>query len=68
MFTVKEASKELKVHYRTVETWLIENKIKGTKIGRQWRISKEEIDYIKVNGLRNENVSRETKVADEIKQ
>lgn len=61
MLTVDDASKELKVHYRTIIVWILENKIKAIKIGRQWRISQDEIDFVKKYGLRNNNVSRETK-------
>ena len=61
MLTINEASQELKVHYRTIIIWINENKIKAVKIGRQWRISQDEINYIKANGLRNENVSRGTR-------
>jgi excisionase family DNA binding protein len=47
--TVDEAAEFLKVNSRTVLRWLNEGKIKGFRIGRDWRIKKSEIHRI-MNG------------------
>ena len=45
-FTVDEAADFLKVNRKTVLKLLNEGKIKGAKIGRDWRISKAELDRL----------------------
>lgn len=52
-YTIKEVANKLKVHWKTIYRWIQEDKIKATKFGRDWKISQEEIDFIKNNGLRN---------------
>lgn len=48
-FTVDEAAEFLKVNRKTVLKLLNEGKIKGAKIGRDWRISRSQLDRL-LNG------------------
>jgi excisionase family DNA binding protein len=43
LFTVEEVAAMLKVESTTVRRWLREEKIKGKKIGKSWRISEENL-------------------------
>ena len=45
-FTVEEAADFLKIHPKTISKWLSEGKIRGVKVGREWRIPRSEIDKI----------------------
>lgn len=47
MLTLKEVAKELNVHWKTVRNWALNGTIKAVKIGRQWRVSEEEVNRIK---------------------
>ena len=42
-FTVEETAEFLKIHKNTIQKWLMSGKIKGAKVGREWRIPKSEI-------------------------
>lgn len=42
-YTPEEAAEILKVIPYTVRKWLRDGKIKGTKLGRMWRISESEL-------------------------
>lgn len=55
MLSLKETANRLGIHWKTVRTYCLEGKIKATKIGRDWKISEEEVNYIKQNGLREGN-------------
>ena len=51
--TPTEIAKELKVHERTVRRLLNKGKLKGSKIGGSWRISRDNLnEYL---GVSNEN-------------
>lgn len=43
MLTPREASKAMHLHVQTVMDWCREGKIRATKLGRKWLISKEEV-------------------------
>jgi excisionase family DNA binding protein len=47
MKSVKETSKILGVHWQTVRNMILRGEIKAVKIGRQWKITDEEIERIK---------------------
>ena len=51
MLTIKEVANALKVHEMTILRHLNNNSIKGVKIGKSWRISEEELERIKENGI-----------------
>lgn len=51
MLTIKEVAEALKVHRITILRRLINGSIKGIKIGNSWRISEEELERIKQNGV-----------------
>lgn len=51
-YLIEEVAKELKCTERTIYTYLNKGKIKGVKIGGRWQVTEEELNYIKVNGLR----------------
>ena len=54
-YLIEEVAKELKCTERTVYTYLTQGKIKGVKIGNKWQVTEEEVNYIKLNGLRTNN-------------
>lgn len=43
MYTVQELAKILSLHPKTVQRFIREGKIKATKIGREWRVRKEDL-------------------------
>ena len=47
IYTVKQVAQTLQVCDRTVKNWLRDEKIKGFKVGRGWRITSEELERIK---------------------
>jgi len=50
--TVQEAAAYLKLSIETVRRYLRDHKLKATKIGRQWRIRREELDRLLAEGTR----------------
>ena len=44
IYTTKELAEILKVHHLTIIKWINEGKIKATKLGRIWRVRKEDFD------------------------
>ena len=51
MLTIKEVANALNVHEITIFRHLKDGKIKGVKIGKSWRISKEELSRIMEKGF-----------------
>jgi len=50
VFTVEEAARYLKVHEQTIYSLLRSGRLKGVKVGQQWRIHKEDLDeYLRRN-------------------
>jgi len=43
MYTVQELAEILSLHPKTVQRFIREGKIKATKIGREWRVRKEDL-------------------------
>lgn len=52
-YNVEETAKLLSVTPQTVYSYINDKKIKAVKIGNKWRISENEIFYVKENGLRS---------------
>ena len=50
-YNLNEAAAALGVTRRSMYTWLKEGKIKGNKVGREYRILESEIERILKNGL-----------------
>lgn len=48
--TVAEAAKILKVKHNTIRDWLKAGNLKGSKIGRLWRIERTDIDDFVTRG------------------
>ena len=42
--TPAEIAEKLKVNERTVTRWLNSNELKGTKVGRLWRVREEDFE------------------------
>lgn len=53
MLSLKETAEKLGVHWKTLRSYCIKGKVKATKIGRDWKISEEEVAYILQHGTRN---------------
>ncbi len=43
-YTIHEVAKSLKVTYLTVYRWIRAGKLKAKKVGKQYRITKQELD------------------------
>lgn len=54
LFTIKETAQILNVHWKTIYRWIREKKINAIQIGRAYKISEDEINFIKNNGLRKQ--------------
>lgn len=50
--TVQEAAAYLKLSIETVRRYLRDHKLKAVKIGRQWRIRREELDRLLAEGTK----------------
>ena len=60
VLTPEETAELLRVSSKTVRDWLRSGKLKGIKIGRQWRINELQINDIMNNGLEIDNTNTET--------
>ena len=47
MFSIKETAQMLGFTDRAVRQWVLDGKIKATKIFSEWRITREEIERLK---------------------
>ena len=45
-FTVEEAADYLQVHINTITRMIKEGKLKAGKVGREWRIARDEIERL----------------------
>ena len=46
--TVEDTAEELQLNVQTVRKWLRQGRLPGRKIGREWRISRQELeDYLR---------------------
>lgn len=52
MLSVKEVSERLGIHEKTVYIWAKQGKIKSIRMGKLYKITEEEVEYIKKNGTR----------------
>lgn len=53
MLETKAVAKELGVCPKTVWVWIKQGKIKAIRLGKNYKVSEEELAYIKENGLRD---------------
>ncbi|MGE5415887.1 MAG: helix-turn-helix domain-containing protein [Acidobacteriota bacterium] len=44
LLTVEETAQYLKMNPEVIRRWLREKRLPGIKIGKEWRIAKEDID------------------------
>jgi len=59
LLTPEETAEKLRISPKTVRDWLRDAKIKGQKVGRQWRIKEETVEEIIQQGLDiNSNLSQ----------
>lgn len=48
LLTIDEVSAILKVHFQSVYTWLRDGRLKGIRVGVQWRVRREDLeDFLK---------------------
>lgn len=50
--SIKEAAAALGVTAQTIRNWINTKKIKAHKLGGLWRITEEEVEFVRVNGTR----------------
>lgn len=43
-YTIYEVSDILNLHHKTIRNFINDKKLKATKVGRQWRISKDDLE------------------------
>jgi excisionase family DNA binding protein len=59
IFTVEQTAEYLQICSKTVRKLIHLNKLGATKVGKAWRIPKEEIDdYLVTNSNREKNFSK----------
>ena len=46
VYTLDEVADILQITRRTIYTWIKEGRIKAFKVGRYWRVRREELDRI----------------------
>lgn len=51
MNTIEQLAEELKANPLTVRKWIKSERIKAIKLGNHWRVSDEELERIKREGL-----------------
>lgn len=51
-FTPEEIAKKLKLNPVTVQRWLRDGKLKGAKLGKQWRVKGSDLDAFIEEGER----------------
>ena len=63
LMKVDEVAEILQIHEKTVKKWLREGKIQGIKLGKSWRIEKEELkEYLnKKKTMKMSKVKKELK-------
>lgn len=52
MYTAKQVAEALNLNERTVRNWINDGKILAVKLGREWRVSDEEVERIKKEGVK----------------
>lgn len=55
MLETKKVANELGVNPKTVWLWIKQGRIKAIRLGKNFKVSEEELDYIKKNGLREKS-------------
>jgi excisionase family DNA binding protein len=53
MYTIKEVSETLQVTPRTVYSYIKDKKLKAVKIGKYWRVKRDELQSFTVKGTDN---------------
>ena len=51
-YTVEEIAEILKLDAETIRRYLVKGDLKGAKIGRSWRVTKDELDQF-INDRKN---------------
>jgi excisionase family DNA binding protein len=60
LLTPEQVAQRLQVTERTVYKWLSEGRLKGTKLGRLWRIRPEDLEaYLDPNGRNGDDADEE---------
>lgn len=52
----KEAAKQLGISDKTLYFWLKQGKVDYVRMGKLYKITEEEVEYIKKNGTREPNI------------
>jgi excisionase family DNA binding protein len=69
MYTVQELAKILSLHPKTVQRFIREGKIKATKIGREWRVRKEDLRdfaHSELSAMPEDEPAASTRLADRV--
>lgn len=51
MLTIKQVAEALSVSVMTIVRYLAKGRIRGVRVGKSWRISQEELERIKREGV-----------------
>jgi excisionase family DNA binding protein len=52
LLTVPEVARVMRVDPVTLRRWIKTGGVRGTKLGRTWRISRAELDHVLAHGVR----------------
>jgi len=61
LYTVEEAAAALKLHVKTVRRYLREGRLKGTRVGKQYRIARADFDAFAGSAATVEPAGRRTR-------
>ena len=51
MYSLTEAADKVDVHVNTIRRWIKEGKIKAVKMGKNWKISEDELERVLKEGI-----------------
>ena len=51
MYSLIEAADKVDVHVNTIRRWIKEGKIKAVKMGKNWKISEDELERVLKEGI-----------------
>lgn len=50
LYSLADVAEHFKVHPKTVQTWIRQGKLKGSKVGRRWYFTSEQVEAVLKGG------------------
>lgn len=66
-YTIDQVAELLDMHHKTIRKFISEEKLKATKVGKQWRISEGDLNSFMGKSINENNNNKEIKIDEEIK-